>query len=234
METLLSAAEEKRITREKVAKPMLYLAMGSMVMLFAAFTSAYVVRQQKGDWMKFDVPQVFYISTAVILISSVSMNWVLSAAKKNDFKGVKLASLITLLLGISFVICQFLGWKYLFEHRIVFAGKYSNASGSFFYVLTFMHLLHLLGGMIALSVVWIRSLQEKYFIENGVLDSIRVLKERLANLKNEAEIEEGQAELKFLEAKSGENLLGIRLCAIFWHFLDLLWIYLFLFLLFVR
>lgn len=194
METL-SITEEKRLTREKVAKPMLYLGMGSMVMLFAAFTSAYVVRMEKGDWMHFDMPQIFYISTAVILVSSVTMNMALSAAKKNNFAGLKSASLITLLLGIGFIVCQFLGWNILYSQKIVFAGKYSNASGSFFYVLTLMHLLHLLGGIIALFVVWIKSTQQKY---------------------------------------NSENLLGVRLCAIFWHFLDLLWIYLFLFLLFVR
>lgn len=194
METL-SITEEKRITREKVAKPMLYLGMGSMVMLFAAFTSAYVVRMEKGDWMHFDMPQIFYISTAVILVSSVTMNMALSAAKKNNFAGLKSASLITLLLGIGFIVCQFWGWNILYSQKIVFAGKYSNASGSFFYVLTLMHLLHLLGGIIALFVVWIKSTQQKY---------------------------------------NSENLLGVRLCAIFWHFLDLLWIYLFLFLLFVR
>jgi cytochrome c oxidase subunit III len=195
METVLTIQEEKKVTREKVAKPMLYLAMGSMVMLFAAFTSAYWVRHEKGDWMHFDVPQIFYISTAIILISSVSMNWVLASAKKNDFKNIRLAALLTLLLGLAFVACQVMGWGVLYSQKIVFAGKYSNASGSFFYVLTLMHLLHLFGGLIALSVVWIKSIQAKY---------------------------------------NSENLLGIRLCAIFWHFLDLLWIYLFLFLLFVR
>src|SRR4051812_24785130 len=106
METVLTAAQEKREIREKVAKPMLYLAMGSMVMLFAAFTSAYVVRMEKGDWLVFNMPQVFYISTAVILVSSVTMNWALASARKNDLKNLKLASLITLLLGVAFVVCQ--------------------------------------------------------------------------------------------------------------------------------
>ena len=196
METeILTAAEEKVITREKVAKPMLYLAMGSMVMLFAAFTSAYIVRQEKGDWLHFDVPQIFYVSTALIIMSSVTMNWALASVKKNDLKNLKTATLLTLLLGIGFVICQFMGWGVLYSQKIVFAGKYSNAAGSFFYVLTLMHLLHLAGGILALFVVWIKSIQQKY---------------------------------------SAENLLGVRLCAIFWHFLDLLWIFLFLFLLFKR
>ncbi|MGQ0829242.1 MAG: cytochrome c oxidase subunit 3 [Bacteroidota bacterium] len=187
--------EEKRITREKVAKPLLWVAMITMVMLFASLTSAYVVRQMKGDWLQFELPQLFYISTAFIILSSVTMNWVLSAAKKNDFKNIQLASLITLILGVAFVICQFKAWSVLVDQKIFFAGKYSNASGSFLYALTGLHMAHLIGGILALMVVWVKSLMKRY---------------------------------------NSENLLGIRLCAIFWHFLDGLWIYLFLFLLFVR
>jgi len=193
METISS--EEKRITKEKVAIPMLYVGMIGMFMIFASLTSAYIVRQKKGDWMQFDLPQMFYISTAIIIISSLSMNWVLSAAKKNDFKSMKLGALITLLLGLAFVVTQFQGWSALVDQKVFFAGKYSNASGSFLYVLTGLHLLHLVGGIFALLVVWIKSTQEKY---------------------------------------NSENYLGIRLCAIFWHFLDLLWIFLFVFLLYQR
>ncbi len=194
MDTVLTLSE-KRITREKVGKPLLWLGMVSMVMVFAGLTSAYVVRQEKGDWLKFDLPQLFYVSTAVIMISSVTMNWALAAAKKNDLKNLKIAVSITLMLGLIFIICQFNAWSVLYNQKIVFAGKYSNASGSFLYILTGLHMLHLAGGIMALGVVWIKSLGEKY---------------------------------------NSENLYGIKLCAIFWHFLDLLWIYLFLFLLFVR
>ncbi|MBK7183371.1 MAG: cytochrome c oxidase subunit 3 [Bacteroidetes bacterium] len=193
METV--SVEEKRITREKVAKPLLYISMVGMLMIFASLTSAYIVRQKKGDWLNFELPQMFYISTAIIIISSVSINWALAAAKKNDFKSVKWAALTTLLLGVAFTITQFQAWGALVDQKVFFAGKYSNASGSFLYVLTGLHLAHLFGGIIAVFVVWIKSIQQKY---------------------------------------NSENLLGIRLCAIFWHFLDLLWIYLFVFLLFQR
>jgi len=193
MET--SQLSEERITREKVGKPLLWVAMVSMLMVFAGLTSAYVVRMEKGDWLYFDLPQLFYVSTAVIIMSSVTMNWTLSSAKKNDLKGVKRASYITLLLGITFIICQYKAWETLYSQKIVFAGNQSNAAGSFLYILTGLHLLHLIGGLIALSVVWAKSLKEKY---------------------------------------NSENYFGISLCAIFWHFLDALWIYLFLFLLFVR
>ncbi len=187
--------EEKKEIREKAAKPLLWLSMVSMAMIFAGLTSAYVVRQGKGDWLKFDLPQLFYVSTAIIIISSVTMNWVLSSAKNNNYKNIKLASLITLILGLAFVVCQFKAWGNLVDQKVFFAGKYSNAAGSYLYIMTGLHLVHLIGGIFSLLFVWVKSLKNKY---------------------------------------NSENLLGIKLCAIFWHFLDVLWIYLFLFLLFVR
>jgi cytochrome c oxidase subunit 3 len=195
MEETLTYSEEQRQIKEKVAKPMLWLGMISMVMIFAALTSAYVVRMEKGDWLQFQLPQMFYISTAVIILSSVTMNWAVASAKKNDFKNVKLASIITLGLGVAFIVFQFKAWDVLVDQKIFFAGKYSNAAGSFLYALTGLHLAHLAGGIIALMVVSVKALGKRY---------------------------------------NSENMLGLRLCAIFWHFLDALWIYLFLFLLFVR
>ena len=191
----LSIVEEKKIIRGKVAVPMLWVSIVAICMFFAAFTSAYVVSREKGDWLHFELPQLFYISTAIIIISSVTMNWAWTAAKKENFATIKIASFITLLLGIGFIIFQVLGWRELYQQKIVFAGKYSNASGSYLYVITCMHILHLVGGLFALIVVFTKSLGNKY---------------------------------------NSQNLLGIKLCAIYWHFLDVLWIYLFLFLLFVR
>lgn len=190
METTLS---EERITREKVGKPLIWVAIVSMVMFFAALTSAYIVRMQAGKWNHFELPQLFYVSTAIIILSSVTMNWTLSSAKKNDFTGMKLASSITLLLGIAFIFCQFKAWGVLYEQKIVFAGN--DAAGSFLYALTFLHLLHLVSGLMALTFVWAKTLGKRY---------------------------------------NSENHYGIKICATFWHFLDGLWIFLFLFLLYVR
>ncbi|CAN5406586.1 cytochrome c oxidase subunit 3 [soil metagenome] len=195
VEEKLSPEEEKRQIRAKVAVPLLWLGMISMIMIFGSLTSAYWVRRGKGDWLQFELPQLFYISTAVIIISSVAMNWVLASAKKNDFKSMKIASIITLLLGITFVVLQFKAWGVLVDQKVFFAGRESNAAGSFLYALTGLHLAHLAFGLMALLVVWIKTLRQKY---------------------------------------DSENLLGIRLCAIFWHFLGALWIYLFLFLLIAR
>lgn len=193
MET--SALSEKRITREKVGMPLIWVSMVSMVMIFGGLTSAYMVRMQAGNWWHFDLPRMFYISTAIILVSSVFMNWVLMAAKKNKFATMKITSLITLLLGVAFIVVQFKAYSILVENNIVFAGSSSNAAGSFLYILTGLHIVHLIGGMMAVFVVFIKTLLERY---------------------------------------NSEDYFGIRLCAIFWHFLGALWIYLFLFLLFVR
>ncbi len=195
METELSPADEQRQTREKVAIPLLWVAMVSMVMLFGACTSAYIVSRGAGTWIHFELPQLFYISTAIIIISSVSMNWTLSAARKNDYKGMKLSSLITFLLGVSFFVFQFKAWGTLVDQKVFFAGSDSNAAGSFIYILTGLHLAHLVFGVGSVFVVWNKSRLQRY---------------------------------------DSENLLGIRLCAIFWHFLDVLWVFLFLFLLFLR
>lgn len=190
-----SEQEEKRLTRAKVAKPMLWLGMGSMVMLFAGLSSAYVVSHESAKWVQFELPQLFYISTAIIILSSVTMNSAVMAAKKNEFKSIKRYVLITLLLGIAFIISQFQAWSYLISQGIYFTGKTHNASGSYLYMLTFMHMLHLVAGIISLMVVWVKAVGKKY---------------------------------------NSENILGLQLSAIFWHFLDVLWIYLFLFLLFIR
>jgi cytochrome c oxidase subunit 3 len=185
----------KEEMRQKTAKPMMGIAIGSMIMLFAGLTSALVVRKGEGNWLQFDMPQYFYFSTAVMLLSSLTMNMASSASKNNQHSKIKTMLGLTLTLGLIFIILQVAGWGQLYDQKVVFAGKESNASGSFMYVLTGLHLAHLVGGIIYLLVVFGGSLKEKY---------------------------------------NSNNRLSIQLCAIYWHFLDLLWIYLFLFLLFIR
>jgi cytochrome c oxidase subunit 3 len=194
METM-TFLEEKQSIRERVAKPLLWIAIVSMIMFFGALTSAYIVSRGKNSWVVFDLPQMFYVSTAIILASSVTMNWAMAMAKKNAFDKVALPVIITFCLGALFVLTQFLGYKELFANNIVFMGKYSHPSGSYLYMLVFLHFLHLVAGLIALLVVFFRAKAGRYHMN---------------------------------------DMLGIKLCATFWHFLDVLWIFLFLFLFFVR
>jgi cytochrome c oxidase subunit 3 len=188
-------AEEKIHIRNKVAKPMLWLAIISMCMIFGGLTSAYIVRRADPGWLTFELPKMFYISTTVIIVSSVTMFYALQSAKKDNYQGIQIGVLLTLLLGMSFALCQFLAWKALVAQGIFIGGRTSNPAGSFLYVISGAHLAHLMGGVIMLIYVCIKSFRKIYH---------------------------------------SKNLLGLQLASIFWHFLDLLWVYLFLFLYFAR
>ncbi len=187
--------EDLLIAKRKSAKALLWIGIISMIMFWAGLTSAYIVRQNAGNWLLFNVPEMFFISTAVIILSSIVFLYVQSAVKKNNTKGIIWGTLTTLILGFIFMVCQYKGWGDLFEKGVVLGGKYSNPSGSFFILFILAHWAHLLGGIISLSVVLINSLRKKY---------------------------------------TAENALGIELCGLYWHFLSVLWVYLFLFLYFIR
>jgi cytochrome c oxidase subunit 3 len=178
-------------TEKSVVHPLrflMYLYIGTVIMIFAALTSAYLVRQAEGNWRVFEMPAVFYFSTVVIAVSSVTMHRAVVAARKNEIGMLKAMLWITSLLGILFLVSQFIGYQELVASGVYLVG---NPSESFFYVITGVHALHLVGAMIALLIMVIRALM------------LRI---------------------------HAENYLGLELTAIFWHALDLLWIYLFLFL----
>ncbi|MBL7918394.1 MAG: cytochrome c oxidase subunit 3 [Bacteroidia bacterium] len=187
--------EEFEAMRRKTAKPLLWIGIVSIIMLFSGLTSAYIVRADNGNWLVFQLPSIAMVSTAIIITSSLTMLLAQLSIKKDNFKATSLFLFITFVLGIAFTFTQYLGWKELTLQGIYFLGKYSNASGSFLYVITVLHILHLAGGLWALLITLIKSLRKRY---------------------------------------NSSNYLGIELCSIYWHFLDVLWIYLFLFLYFFR
>ncbi|MEI8137095.1 MAG: heme-copper oxidase subunit III, partial [Bacteroidota bacterium] len=119
--------EEIRLAKRKAAKPLLWIGIVSIVMLFAGLTSAYVVRAQNGNWQVFELPPILIISTAIIVTSSLTMMLAQRAIKKDDTKLSSLFLFLTLVLGFSFFYTQVQGWKQLSQEGIYFAGKYSNA-----------------------------------------------------------------------------------------------------------
>ncbi|OHX65351.1 cytochrome c oxidase subunit 3 [Flammeovirga pacifica] len=135
----------------------MWLFIVSVVMIFAALTSAYIVRQAEGNWDSFDLPNIMYVSTAVILLSSATMHWAFISTKKDDFKSLKIAISITALLGSVFLVLQFIGWGHLVDMEVFFGGKDSNPSGSFVYVLTGLHGLHIISAIIYLFIILIES-----------------------------------------------------------------------------
>jgi len=170
----------------------LWIFIASVVMIFAALTSAYMVRQAAGNWLVFELPDSFFITTAIILLSSGTMHWAYYSAKRDNIEMTKLAMAITTLLGVAFLIGQFIAWGDLVRDNVYFAG---NPSGSFVYVISGVHGLHIIGGVVFLLIVLAATFQYKVH---------------------------------------SRKLAQIEMCATYWHFLDGLWLYLFVFLLLNR
>ena len=144
----------------------LWLIIISIIMMFAAFTSAYIVRKEEGNWLEFDLPQSLIINTALLVLSSIFMQLALNAARKDNLNQLKLFLVATLALGIAFLIGQWQAWGDLVNSRVFFGGSDSNPSGSFLYVLTGVHGFHLVTGLIFVFIVLISSFQFKVHSKN--------------------------------------------------------------------
>lgn len=165
----------------------LWLFIAAIIMFFSALTSAYIVRHSAGNWLRFELPEIFWVNTLILILSSVTIQLSYFQLKKDNLAGFKFLFLLSTLLGISFLVGQLIGWGQLREMGIYMS---TNPSSSFFYLLTIAHAVHLAGGIIALIYVLSKALLGHY---------------------------------------SSKNKLGVELCVIYWHFLDVLWIYLFVF-----
>ncbi len=174
--------------KSNTSKQLLWVGMAGIGMFFAGLTSAFIVRKSESNWLEFEMPEWFWISTVVIVASSI----LLMLAKYQVKKGTSPFVLIlgALILGIVFAYSQVLGWQELVAEGVYLTGEGSNPSGSFLYVITLAHLIHLAGGLIALLVTTVKASMGKY---------------------------------------TAEDYLGIELTSIYWHFLDVLWLYLFFF-----
>mgnify|MGYP001810614313 FL=1 len=135
----------------------------TIIMLFASQTSAYLVRRAEGNWVEFQIPQIFWYSTVVLVVSSVAMHWAYIAAKKDNFNTLKIAISITFVLGMAFLVMQFLGWKDLVAQNVYFVG---NPSGSFFYVFTLLHGIDLITGVLVLCVTFFSAMRLKVHAKN--------------------------------------------------------------------
>ena len=136
----------------------MWLFIVSATMVFAALTSAYLVRQAAGNWSVFELPSLFGVTTAIILISSASMQWAYIAAKRNNLEMTKVAICITALLGVAFFVGQFKAWGALVNQSVYLVG---NPAGSFVYVLSGLHMLHIVGGVVYLMIVLVATFRYK-------------------------------------------------------------------------
>lgn len=178
----------------------LWVGLCAMFMAFAGLTSAYIVRRADSDWLQFQLPNYFYISTVVIIASSICMVFANHHYKKDNFKLFRFLLISTLVLGVIFSVLQFLGWKQLEANGVGIIGGETTISGSFLGVISGIHLLHLFGGLFFLLIAIVRS----FFI-----------------FKNPSNV----------LVREHQPSKGIRmdLLGTYWHFVDVLWVYLFIF-----
>lgn len=150
--------------KNKSAKLLLWVAIAGISMFFAGLTSAYIVRKAEGNWLEFQLPDWFLVSTIVIVISSLFLIITTIRIKKN--KDATIWLFVALLLGCFFAFSQVKGWQALVLQGVYLTGEGSNVSSSFLYVITLSHLAHLVGGLIALFVTTLNARKGKYTSEN--------------------------------------------------------------------
>jgi cytochrome c oxidase subunit 3 len=185
--------------RRRASKPLLWIGIGSIIMAFAGMTSGYVVSRTtlvaNEQWMTFALPPAFMYSTIVIVLSSLVFWWGKRSYASGNSGVLRPVLSAVLILGLVFLYLQGQAWNQLMAESIFFAGAASHPSGSWVYALFLFHAAHVLGGIIALVVMLIRSLRGRYTVAD-------------------------------------HN--GVELVAIYWHFVDLLWVYLYVFLSVIR
>ena len=128
--------EPKRPLAMHPQKFAMWLFIVSVVMIFAALTSAYIVRQAEGNWLIFELPKILWVNSGAIIISSLCMHWAYLAAKKDNLEQVKLATALTVVIAIGFLIGQVMAWGDMVDSQVYLVG---NPSGSFVYILTGLH-----------------------------------------------------------------------------------------------
>jgi cytochrome c oxidase subunit 3 len=173
----------------------LWLFIVSVMMLFGAWTSAYIVKRGEPGWSSLVLPGQFWVNTGIIILSSITMLWAQRSARKDNLQETKLALAVTTALGVAFLVGQWLAWGKMVEMNYYFAGSGSNSSSSFIYVLTGFHGLHIISGVVVLLIVLFAAFRYKVH---------------------------------------SKNMLRMELCSTYWHFLGVLWLYLFVFLLLNR
>jgi cytochrome c oxidase subunit 3 len=130
----------------------LWLFLVTVLMIFAALTSAYIVRQAEGNWLEYELPEIFWVTSGIVILSSIAMQVAYFAAKKDNFLGLRIGMVATVLLGIGFLVGQWYSWVALVDREVFFVG---NPAGSFLYVFTGLHAVHLISGVIFLIIVLI-------------------------------------------------------------------------------
>ena len=170
----------------------LWVALGSIIMMFAGLTSAYVVKRDQPGWTSFAIPRAFWYSTGVILLSSLTIQMALRSFKEREMLRYRNLITLTAVLGVVFVILQWVGFRAIWNTGITLRG---SGGGQFLYIIAGLHAVHVLAGVVALFVMFIKAFASKIRSYDSV---------------------------------------PVELMSTYWHFVDLLWVYLFVFFLWIK
>jgi cytochrome c oxidase subunit 3 len=147
--------QKKRLHPHKFT---LWVALASIIMMFAGFTSAYIIKRNQVNWVTFNLPKVFWYSTVAIIISSVTLWMAQNAFKSREMPKYRKLVVATLLLGVLFIALQIIGFSQLWVNGMTLT---ANVSFSFLYSIVGLHALHVLGGIIALLVLFVKTFSKK-------------------------------------------------------------------------
>lgn len=165
----------------------LWVGIASIIMTFAGLTSAFIVKKHAPGWSTTEVPVIFLYSTIIILASSVTVHLSLKAFKERNMLRYRSLITVTALLGLLFIVCQVIGFSQLWNTGITLEG---SGAAQFLYIIFGLHALHVLGGAIALFVIFFRAYSSKV---------------------------------------RRYNVVPVEVVSTYWHFVDALWIYLYIF-----
>lgn len=174
----------------------MWVAIGSILMMFAGLTSAYIVKSNQAAWQDVRMPKAFWASTVAILLSSVTMQLAVRAFRQRSFSRYRSLLVATLALGIVFIALQVVGFGNLAAQMGIDLGwghanfRGQSGAGAFVIAIAGLHAVHVLGGVIALMVVFAKA---------------------------------------FVGRSKNYNTVPVEVMATYWHFVDILWLYLLVF-----
>jgi cytochrome c oxidase subunit III len=168
----------------------LWVGIGSIIMMFAGLTSAYIVKRSQANWTMLEIPGIFWVSTITILLSSLTMYLAVKAFRERNMNRYRSMLSLTAILGLAFLVMQVIGFMQYRSMDIRLIGAGSNASYSFLLAIASLHAAHVFGGVIALVIIARKALSSR---------------------------------------KRSYSSVPVEVVATYWHFVDILWIYLILF-----
>ena len=170
----------------------LWIGIGSILMMFAGLTSAYIVKRNQANWLTFQIPLAFWYSTAIMVLSSITLFLAGRSFKQREMKKYRSLMTATIILGALFILLQVIGFKQLWNIGITLQG---NVSFSFLYAIVGLHAVHVIGGIIALLVLFIKAFNTK---------------------------------------TRSYDTVPVEVTSTYWHFVDILWVYLLFFLVMIK